>query len=257
MNDSEENRKRIRVAKLVTFAQGNRSGNRYAELAGISPAHLTRIKNGDYIPSPEVIAKLTSVEADPQGGVTYEELMKAAGYVSKESEIEKKMDMYTSERPTKKTNKENTRKEKILRYKEYEEHVRSNVFTRIAEKGIVFLKIENMNSENDLSIQIRDRQIKQWDFEFKYMSDDMNKTPIKVFDDLAFILRRHFSEQCKLSVIVNSLKVFQFLERYEHEMPIRGEVSVLYYNEASEKIEKEIYLSNYIDGDYSREIYIV
>ena len=74
---------------------------------------------------------------------------------------------------------------------------------------------------------------------------------------MAFILRRRFSEQNKLSIIINSRKAFQLLERYEHNMPIRGEVSVLYYNETSEKFEKEIYLSNYIDGDYSREIYIV
>ena len=257
MKDSEEQRKRKRVAKLVTLAQGDRSGKRYAELAGISPGHLTRIKKEDYLPSPEVVGKLTSIEADPQGGVTYEELMRAAGYVSCETEIEIKNDISPIEPQEKKADRENTRKERLLRYKEYEEHVRSDIFTFLAEKGVGLKKAENNDTECDLSIEITDQRIKQWDFDFKHVPNDMQKAPLRIFENLAFILRRHFSDQQKVSVIINNWRAYQMLERYEHRMPIRGEVSVLYYNEKSERIEDEIYLSNYVDGDYSREIYLV
>lgn len=70
---------------LIRLAQGDRSLRSYAEASGVSASNLSRILNGKRAkaPSREMLAKLTSEEAQPQNGVTFEELLIAAGYQDK------------------------------------------------------------------------------------------------------------------------------------------------------------------------------
>ena len=59
---------------------GERSISETASAAGIQKSSLSRLLNGKTKPTPETIRKLTVPSANPQGGVTFEQLMLAAGY---------------------------------------------------------------------------------------------------------------------------------------------------------------------------------
>lgn len=67
------------LINLLHKALGDRSWNQYAMNAGVDSGHLSRIKNGNFNkpPKPEFLQKLA---LKAHNGVTYEELMEAAGY---------------------------------------------------------------------------------------------------------------------------------------------------------------------------------
>ncbi len=69
-------------AFLLSKARGSRSRNKYAEECGISSAHISRLlrEKIDTPPSPETIQKFSSVA---HNGITYEDLMIAAGYIER------------------------------------------------------------------------------------------------------------------------------------------------------------------------------
>ena len=68
-------------AKLLTLALGKRSINQYERDSGVSAAHISRLMRElvDTPPSPQTIEKLS---AKAHNEVSYEDLMKAAGYLS-------------------------------------------------------------------------------------------------------------------------------------------------------------------------------
>lgn len=74
-------------ANLLIKAQGKRSLNAYAKEAGVASAHISRFKRAmlDTPPNPLIIKKL----ADKAEGVSYEELMAAAGHIASLDENEK------------------------------------------------------------------------------------------------------------------------------------------------------------------------
>lgn len=67
-------------AKLLEKAKGNRSINKYASDANVSPAHISRLLRQllDAPPSPEIISKLSQAAFNE---VTYDNLMTAAGHI--------------------------------------------------------------------------------------------------------------------------------------------------------------------------------
>jgi transcriptional regulator with XRE-family HTH domain len=70
-----------RFAELLSKAKGDRSINQYGQHCDVDPGYISRLLRGlrDQPPSAEVINKLAS---RAYNGVTVEELMAAAGYLS-------------------------------------------------------------------------------------------------------------------------------------------------------------------------------
>lgn len=60
------------------MARGDRSLREYAKDTDINVSILSRIERGEYKPGKKVLKKLTSPDAKPQGGVTYQDLVEAA-----------------------------------------------------------------------------------------------------------------------------------------------------------------------------------
>jgi len=65
---------------LVKRARGDRTKKKFAEDSGVNVAIISRIESGDYFPGKNVLARLTSVSAKPQGDVSYDDLVEAAKY---------------------------------------------------------------------------------------------------------------------------------------------------------------------------------
>lgn len=73
--------KETSVGELIRQAKGeDRSLREYARDSGVDAAIISKIINGNYIPKkPGIYEALTSLQAAPRGGVSYQRLMEAAG----------------------------------------------------------------------------------------------------------------------------------------------------------------------------------
>lgn len=78
------NEKNRATAELAQMVIGDRSYIEAAQDMGLkNPSTLSYIARGKVKPTPGLIQIMTKEESKPQGGVTYEEFMQAAGYLEK------------------------------------------------------------------------------------------------------------------------------------------------------------------------------
>lgn len=69
------------LSELVRKLVGYRSLRKVSEESGVAPSYISGIINGKRKnPSALILKKLTDSKANPQNGVTFEDLMVAAGY---------------------------------------------------------------------------------------------------------------------------------------------------------------------------------
>ena len=247
-NEQLEKRKED-IADLVKRAKGeDRSYSAYAAAAGISGAAMSKIVHGGYIPTPNTIRQLTSIDADPRGGVTYYDLMEVAGYYNTmggEDEERSKL-----------------QRESFERSYEFEKKCSLQLYDVLVNRGTLFRKIgadTSKISQIDLTIELIDNPIKRWMFYFKRFKDRIGGRPIMGTEDmlLSKSIRFSYTEDNKYSFVINDSSLFKALKKKEHALPIRGELSVVLFDEESDTFVEECYLSNYNEGDESKEIYLV
>ena len=266
------------VQKLLEEAKGeNRSYSAYARASGISATAMSRFKNGDCLPSAATMKKLTSSTAAPQGGITFGDFMHAAGYdynvevqidYKEESQIDSENEDYSLNTSA---HSESYVSVRARRYREaglmYEKEVQSQIYTALVNKGVVFKKKDidlELEAGNlayrmiDLPIEIMNQKISEWLFMFRYAPPEkMGLNPAFIFASLGYALRLHPSKDTKLSLVINSERVFQILKRYDHALAFKGELSVILYDSEKKEFVEECYLSNYFDEKTERELYIV
>ncbi len=93
-----------KFAELLYKAVGQQGINPYGRLVHVSGSYISRylrclVKNP---PSPEIIAKLTKFS---QNGITYDQLMEAAGYIKKTPDLEQVSSMIEEDINSKKASK--------------------------------------------------------------------------------------------------------------------------------------------------------
>ena len=254
------------LSYLLDKARGpDRSYREYAKAAGVSATAITRMRKGDYTPKPDTIEKLTSKAADPRGGVTYTEMMKAAGYSVGESEdiaeaagIESESaDDSDESRSLRQSLKRAEIREAWI---QFDRAVTTQIYTSLADKGIVFKReevmIRKMGPEG-LYIQLFEQPIKDWMFNYRYSfgkGSGVNISRIEMM--LGNAMLTVLDKDIKLSYVVNDSKLYQYLERYDHRLPIKGEVSVILFDQETKLLIDEFYLSNRIEGDRTKEVYL-
>ncbi len=268
---TKEKNNENKIPQLLERLKGpDRSYADLAKATGISPASMTRIKKGDYIPSPTTMKKLTSKEANPQGGVTYEDLMEAAGYESEEKIDIKLLNRYEGANESLPGNLKRAeiphKRNYGAEFSEYENNVMSSIYKSLVDKEILFRK----NKDNiifripvgsvwqpDLCVDMLDGNIKRWFFELKYIPDNGHRISRMMLDDLyEKLLMSKPDEETKISIVINNEQIFQRLKCCEHGFAYRGELSVIYYDGEKKELVEECYLSNYCEGDVTREIYL-
>ena len=249
IDDEELNRRKKEVADLIEKAKGkNRSYADYAKLTGVSTASFSRMKKGDYLPSPKTTRNLTSEAADPQGGVTYDEMMRAIEedeeYIARADEsCDEFFDNYGMDRPraplqalgrlrdsvreTEKLKKELD--DAVSRKEEYE---RDHDVSKLngADFGDA-LSLEALNSE---AKQIKE-EIENNRRALKQQESDYNTAIEKqgIMDDDAEELQRQEEEQAALKHKYDiALKAAGFLERAKESF------SSKYMDEIKESFDK-------------------
>ena len=83
------------LIKLIKKAQGNKTLNQFALGSGVNAGHLSRILNGNFKnpPSPETLKKIAN---NSRGEITYEELLKASGYIE-DNDLTGESSLYSKE----------------------------------------------------------------------------------------------------------------------------------------------------------------
>lgn len=267
-NELELIDKREMVANLIRMACGKRSFRAYARDAGVSVTTISRILNGDFLPKPDTIRKLTSEEAAPQNGVTYELLMQAAGYspFPLKPELMVKLgnleDVYVEFRESS-NGRELHHYEYCLNAKLLEKECSSVIYTALVEKNLMFKRINHEDGTRrgymDLEIELFENPIKTWTFIFRHMPKgrphqmDLDRLYAMMGGALTFPV----SPERKHTIVVDNQKLFDEWKKYERSLSFRGELSIALFDFNEKEFKEEIYLSNYELNDTSKEIYLV
>ncbi len=254
---------------LLEQAKGNdRTFGKYAEDAGISPAAMSRIRNGQYAPSPTTLKKLTSDKARPRCDVTYNDMMEALGLIDrKRMNYDIPEDLMKeglgsgslTEESGASVHKFSTGNpeidERLRKMRAFERDASSRVYAALFDKGIMFRKgvftdIRRGPAPGDVVIEVVDQPINNWYFDFRHGSRD----PAFL---LGLVAMMNIKPDEKITYVLDEIHFFQRLKRYDHALSLRGELSVAFFDPEKNEIVEEVYLSNYFEGDRSREVYLV
>ena len=291
----DEHRKRLAVwmiAPLIKELVGDRSIRKTAKDSGVAASYISGILKHKYLPSAEILRKLTLPEAKPQNGVGLQDLMKAAGYISDEQTETSVNPEYTEhaadiiansfmKKAKISTSKTDVRNEKLDIGPSIENKDNIGALTSmmagilyrtLSEKGIMFSSIQNVDWKAlgiaDMAIYVSQKPILEWWFDFdylKHMPDRLNdnqddyhrrahRTIISQINELVFLEPR---ADRKVSIVINNLKIFRWAQKYVGKLSYRGDLSLILIDMESLSVTAEVYLSHYSDQDTSSEFYIV
>ena len=258
------------LGSMIKLARGNRSLRKYANDAGVSYTTVYVIENGEYIPSPKMIQKLTSKQANPQNGITYEGVMNAAGYKTEQDEA--KVDEIAREMAAQiivETDKTDTKSRfEQLSYDtrrafidQLNDHAKGLIFYALAKSGMAFSneigERANVFRKNDLLLSIDKGRIRTWKIQFLCTPDGERYPRMYAYMLFSRFLTYPNIKETKFSIVTNNPSGFAFFKKYEHALAFRGDLSVILVDINVQEILDEIYLSNYFLDDYSDEFYLV
>ncbi len=277
--DSDNEKKldrKARIAKVVNELKGERSIRRMAEDTDVAASYLTGILKERYLPSAEILSKLAAEDANPQNGITLEDLMIAAGYQTK-YQMDYILDIadkkITVEFDTKEQHAEDSDKRLQAYYdalkqsrKEYEKYMKfakGAILMALNEKHIVSSPVDSENIgirgyKPDMSIYVSKQPILEWWFDFKYINkEDCDK--VKNFSVVDYLGKYMFLDkrlERKITYVVNDEILFSKLEAYKNHLSYRGDLSIMLIDDEEFSIRREVYLSYYRENDYSSEFTI-
>lgn len=264
------------LARLTKKAMGERSLSQYSKDTGVSISHISRLINQklNAIPSREIIEKLTKSEnADPREGVTYEDLMIAAGYQQNYDQSETDQQEYDpisddivtianngniSEKKGTVRDKTGIFSDRLREYNTYTAQLEAIatgiIFGKLAEKGITFRSIP-VNSMP--LIGYRPRIVIRTDnyyfndiwFEFLFLagheSIGYRDYRTRCFGLMGRLVMQKPDPE-KLTVIVtDSERVIEYFRSVSCQTSYMGNLSAVLIDQRSVCVTDEVFVSNY------------
>ncbi len=278
------------VAKLVREIIGTRSIRKASEDTGVAASYISGIINEKYLPSANILKKLTSPDGWPQNGITEEELMIAAGYQRdffsdsvkmtlgrSEAEAETDNGLISGEdifetdnnvESEEEQNREITLKEAKENYRSYRERtdrdeyaIRGILYSALAERHIRFEKDDDWNIRGlrqKLQIKVSGQCISEWcfnillvPFDTRFVRSHIRNMFIRL---MGFLSTTEPKKERKTSIILTDLDSYQLLIRYQDKLSYKGDLSIILVDLNYYAIMKEDYLSHY--KDESSELYL-
>lgn len=267
-----------KLGELVKLAKGDdRTIREYGRDAGVDPAIISKIIAGKYLPKkPKMLMDLTSVNAAPRNGITYEMLVKAsrtedaykAGLIAGLSAVTTMMPVVGSVALSMLLTGETTSKLKVDSIKDRDELVEKTIgnlqrfsatavgviYGKLAEKGIVFRpEVDKskrlMQNEIDTYISIENQTIKEYILGYVYLDKDDIKSEF-IVENIArqSIERLMFlksNERRKVSIVVNCEDIYNYLLQFKSAISYKGNLSIVLFDIDKVSVEKEDYLSLY------------
>ena len=227
------------LGEQLVQIQGDRSLREYARAACVSPAALSQIIRGAYIPSRETLSKLASPDANPSGEVTLSELLRAAGYSEQE-------DIYQSKRAEQRT----------LNYRMLELAVYGIVYRAFVGSGLDFEIIRPEQEGIDILARIHGLPIEEWGFMLWSlpMTRSLRETP-ELSAIERFLFHQRPSGKRKYSIITNNFLRARNLLEWKDTISYTGELSVIIISDRPGKVVDEEYIIH--DESRGAKIYLL
>lgn len=274
-----------RVAKMIEELKGDRSIRRMADESGVAASYITGILKEKYLPSADILRKLSDASANPQNGVTLEDLMIAAGYQDdyvenlmiaagyQDNDVE---DTMTGEVHVELSEvEEDSMGARASRYRDvivrrrqesmrFEQIASGAVLKALYDSGIKFGPGESGRScvrgfKPDFSVIVGDKApILDWWFEFKYVDAETairNKTlPRHLIERFMFL---DAEPSRKISVVVDNRDTFEALAQMKNHLSYRGDLSVILIDPESYAVVREVYIAHFFENGEDNEFTIV
>jgi len=206
-NISAEKQESIKkVAVLVKELIGDRSLRKTSADSGVAASYLTGILKERYLPSAEILRRLASPEANPQNGITVEDLMISAGYQNRyqdqydvqlsifdifgseedtdnkpEEKLEDTKDdkgLIPKEKKDSDISEKSTLKKLDLERERFKSCATGIIYKSLVEKRIIFSITDDLMAirgfSPDISIKVTGIPIKEWWFSFKMLPTNMS-----------------------------------------------------------------------------------
>lgn len=267
---------------LLEKARGERSWRQYAMDANISPSAFTRFEKEGKAPGMKILQKITSEKAVPRGGVTYEDLMVAAGYQDRPQDQFPFMDSILPDiqielgdnlqQVDRAQQRAAARAEKYKR-ELVEKQMSGTLFRIFAEKGWRTSLVMDPNYPESLicklQLKVEGKPVDRWFIGFRPISPKFKEQ----IDENGNVTRRSYVKGTvrdfmfpylfektqpgfKYSFVVNDREAFDTALRYKDALAFRGDLSVILLSEDMADVLDEVYLSNYQIGNHENEFFI-
>ena len=289
--------KGISVGELVKQAKGkDRSLREYARDSGVDAAIISKIINGNYIPKKlGLYEALTSLRAAPRGGVSYQQLIEAAG-TSEEyrsgmtagmsvgvtttlSEVPssslitvlKARGIAVHEDGTAETSNmklEDIQKAQRLRNEKQRFEATANgiILGSLGKKGLTFQIVQTDGREVDgirfdTYVRLMNHVISEYLIRYAFISEEeagfpsLAKNTVRVLAEELIFLKPF--EKRKVSIVTNHPDAFEDLCTYKGCLSYNGELSLILFDLDRARLLKETYLSHYISGSPIDEIHLI
>lgn len=209
----------VTFAKLLEKAKGDRSINQYANKIGVSAAHISRLLRRlvNAPPSPKTINKFAS---GAYNGVTYGELMIAAGHIDEKTE-----EISTKQKRTQTVENE----------KRFFQVILSDLYTRDFEWSLN----KTINVPADLMLEIINWEYSKW-----YIQINAFVTSTTIYNIYGQIASIELSPDTKITVAVGSKNEFDLLFNNPPKS-LKANLYVMLIDLDSGKITKEEKLCQY------------
>lgn len=281
-----------KLPELVKIARGDRTKRKYAEDSGVNVAIISRIENGDYSPGKNVLERLTSSKAKPQGGITYKDLLEAAndnkqykkGIVAGMATgilnpfmipaivgggVIKAIDSsLETNGKNKKNEKEflNEMKDFATGMERYKATATGAIIAKLAEEGI-WCRVGKQDDTDfllnytDLVLMFKENEIDTWILSCFTLNDENKnrKDFIKSFATrfIDKLVHTEPNPRKKASFVVDDEELYEYLLELKDKNSYRGNLSIIQFDAKNVKIIKEEYISYYDLNEKNNKMLIV
>ena len=216
---------------LLIKAQGGRSQTAFANDCGLSVAYICKYINKKFN-KPPIPSTLKKIAACAAGGVTYSELLEAAGYDSTKFNAE--------EVPA-------TSSTVML---EFEKLAMATITSSLSHSQFEWSSLIPKQGLNfDFGISIVEGKISNWYFEFIHESSfsiQTNTLPDRLKKYYARLVMSHHKSFTKFSFVTDSTKTFEKLKQYNPYM-LALFVSIILIDTSTMSVIQEIYLTSFLN----------
>ena len=266
-----------KVGELVRIAKGeDRSIREYARQAGVDPAIISKIINGEYTPKKhDIYEKLSSADAAPRGGVTFKQLIEAvdetisykAGIAAGAATLTTILGRLggipvaglamSAIDKEKKYNDENYKKTQT-RINQFVAFSNGILFTEMAKNGVKFQIIPQQHKDilqNDFDtwLAVEDISISEVLLRYIYLSEEesevdllVENTARRIVESLMFLEKSKKRYTC---ILTNSKQLFDYLVAYKDKISFYGYLSTILVDETNVCISDESVVSVPVDCD--------
>ncbi len=288
-----------RISELVRQAKGeDRSLREYARDSGVDAAIISKIIGGSYLPKkPGIYEALTSLQAAPRGGVSFQQLIEAAGTSDAyqnglSAGISAGIMTTLSAMPSSvlirflhargipagsagagevssaQMKPEEVRKAMQLRSEAQRFAAAANgiIFGSLGKNGLGFRSIqtEGVTLETirfDTRVNLINHEVSDYLFRYAFLSEE-EAGSLRLAENTLHTMVEElvFLEpvrERKISIVTNHSDAYESLCRYRDRISFNGELSVILFRPETASLVKEAYLSHYISEPPVQELLLV